>query len=92
MTQEDYFWFDRSGPTWMDLSPNLEAAKAAAPPGKNVYNISWGGIGSFPKLTFGFGMRDDSSSLCCSGDSVEVKITLDHGKIIVTNAQFNPAK
>lgn len=90
MTTEDYFWFDRSGPKLIDLEPILEAAKAAVPPGKRIYNVGWNGMKAFPILTFDFAALDDSSSLCCSGSSVEVKITLDLGRVIVASAQYRP--
>lgn len=87
MTTEDYFWFDRSGPNLIDLDPIAKAANAAIPPDKRVYNSGWGGIEAFPSLRFGIGVADNTSSLCCSG-GVEVKFTLDHGKVVVTSARY----
>ena len=89
MTTEDYFWLDRLGPNLIDLDPIEKAAKAVLPPGKRIYNAAWGGIRAFPALTFDIGVADNTSGLCCSG-GVEVKITLDHGKVIATSAQYVP--
>jgi len=88
---DDYYWFDRGGAHWVDFSGVRKAARAVLPGGKTL----WGGGDengprTMAKGMFKFRVQDSGDWLCCSPGAVIVKFRIDRGRVVITDATFDP--
>lgn len=88
MMVEEYFWFDKSGPTHLVMRPILEAASKVLPEGTRLYPAALHGSQAFQTLTFKILTMPEQASLCCGDGVAEVKIVLDEGRITATSARY----
>jgi hypothetical protein len=86
---EDYFWFDPGGPVRIDLDPIGQAVKSILPADSTVWN---GGGLNMASLTYHMPVWKKGDAHCCpTGGTVDVKLRLDAGRIVVTSKHFDPA-
>lgn len=88
MRPEEYFWFDESGPTHVDMAPIMEAAQRAMPADVSPY--PWKGLISSYVLPSLILRIPTASAEWPRGDApgaAEVKVVLRNGKIAVTSAR-----
>lgn len=91
MREEEYFWFDESGPTHVEMAPIMEAAQRAMPADVSPY--PWKGLVSSyvsPSLILKVPTLSARFSHCCGPGEAEVKVVLRNGKIAVTSARYDP--
>ena len=90
MHSDDYYWFDEYGSVLVDFDPIRNAASAALPQGWHLWG---GGDDNGPRTLalsiFKFWVQDKDAWLCCGRGAVVVKFRLDHGKVVVTSANFD---
>jgi hypothetical protein len=90
MMVEEYFWFDQTGPTHLDMTPILDAAERTMPTGIRLYPLALHGTVAFRSNTFRIQTIPDNSGLCCGEGLAEVRVDIDKGKIMVTSARYDP--
>lgn len=87
-TYQAYFWFDKDGPTWIDWTPIWNAARLAAPSDGRTMEKDWNSAKDLAHF-FRVPIRGTNDYTCCSG-SVDVKFVINHGRIQVVEAKYNP--
>ncbi len=88
--QEECFWFAVDGVVRIDFTPIWKAAQKAAPAGRRVWECGLKAKTTFENMTLPVGIRYEENSRCCDKGVVNVRFKLDHGRVIVINAKFDP--
>ena len=96
--QDDYWFFDKAGPTIVDFSPILTAARSVLPKGMRLYAFedeSTPGTHylwqfDHPALTSTLWVLNRDEPYCCSGGRIDVTFRLNQGRVVVTGKRYDP--
>ena len=88
---DDFFWFAKSGATWVDFDGVRKAARAVLPKGASLWG---GGDDNSPKTiaagVMQFWVIERNEPLCCGPAAVTVRFRIDRGRVVVKKATFDP--
>jgi hypothetical protein len=87
---QEYYWFGKDGPIRVDLAPIWEAAKAVVPEDTTV-DVEYDGRTDLPEGTMNVGLIKKPAWRCCTEGVVEVKFSLNNGRVVVNRARLDPA-
>ena len=89
--EEHCFWFNGVGVVRIDFAPIWKAAQKVAPAGRRVWEYGVKAKTAFEKMVLPVALRYQDTGNCCDDKGVvNVHFRLDHGRVVVINAKFDP--
>jgi hypothetical protein len=96
--EDDYWFFDKAGPSIVDFRPILAAARSVLPKDRKLYFFDGESLPGThylwdldqPTLSSSLWVLAGGEQYCCSGGKIDVAFKFDHGRVIVTRTRFDP--